>query len=58
MFLCKGCLENKYEGPAISWAVTSIEIGMGSLGPCESCQLVTACADIPSAASFWLKGSR
>lgn len=58
MFLCKDCLENKYEGPALAFAILTINEGMGSFGPCENCREVKVCADIPSSASFWLKGKR
>jgi len=57
MFVCNTCIE-KYEGPAIPYAKLTIEAGMGSKGPCEICREVNVCADIPSSASWWPKGTR
>lgn len=54
MFICEKCLD-KFEGAPVEYAKIGVEMGMGSLGPCEICRKVEICADIPSSAPFHRK---
>jgi hypothetical protein len=55
MFICYPCLSDRCEGSGVSYAKMTIEIGRGSLGPCELCRNTRPCADIPSGGAWRLK---
>lgn len=42
MFICNECLENNYQEPVILFLLPQ------SKGPCECCDLISVCYDIPS----------
>lgn len=47
MFLCHDCIKNDKVKLVVNkaWSLMVIEAGRGSLGPCESCKKVRACAN-------------
>lgn len=54
MFICEKCIDD-YEGAPIEIGKLTIQMGRGSLGPCEMCGKVGVCADVPSSAPWGRK---